>query len=82
MYVRTRPTIAIPIALNLGSVAMISRRSGIVSCNQRAHEPVETDGDRWDWLVWRPGESPDEARHGVAASVQDAMRAAEGALGV
>ena len=39
MNVRTRPMIAIPVAINLGSVAMISRRTGIVSCNQRAHDP-------------------------------------------
>jgi hypothetical protein len=39
MTVRTRPMIAIPFAINLGSVAMISRRTGIVSCNQRAHDP-------------------------------------------
>jgi hypothetical protein len=31
--------IAIPLAINLGSVAMISRRTGIASCNQRAHDP-------------------------------------------
>jgi len=39
MTVRTRPMIAIPFAINLGSVAVISRRTGIVSCNQRAHDP-------------------------------------------
>ena len=39
MTVRRRPMIAIPVAINLGSAAMISRRSGIVSCNQRAHDP-------------------------------------------
>jgi hypothetical protein len=30
---------AIPFAINLGSVAVISRRCGILSCNQRAHDP-------------------------------------------
>ena len=39
MTMRTRPMIAIPVAINLGSVAMISRQTGIVSCNQRAHDP-------------------------------------------
>jgi hypothetical protein len=30
---------AIPFAINLGSVAVILRRWGFVSCNQRAHDP-------------------------------------------
>ncbi len=48
----------------------------------RFYQTVETDGDRWDWLVWRPDESADQARLGVAVSVQEAMRAAERAAGV
>src|ERR1700731_3998163 len=39
MSVRTRPMFAIPFAINLGSVAVISRRCGFASCNQRAHDP-------------------------------------------
>lgn len=39
MTVRTDRMFAIPFAINLGSVAVISRRTGIVSCNQRAHDP-------------------------------------------
>jgi hypothetical protein len=35
--VRTRRMFAIPFAINLGSVAMISRWRGISGCNQRAH---------------------------------------------
>lgn len=40
----------------------------------RVHLVVESDGSRWDWTVWRPGEDLHEARHGVAGTVQDAMR--------
>ena len=39
MSVRTDRMFAIPFAINLGSVAVISRRCGILSCNQRAHDP-------------------------------------------
>src|SRR5208283_1986672 len=39
MSVRTRPMFAIPFAVNLGSVAVISRRCGILGCNERAHGP-------------------------------------------
>jgi hypothetical protein len=35
MSVRTRPMLAI----NLGSVAVISRQCGILNCNERAHGP-------------------------------------------
>ena len=38
---------------------------------------VESFGDRWDWSVWRPGDDPARASHGVAGTVQDAMREAE-----
>jgi hypothetical protein len=41
---------------------------------------VEGDGSRWDWTIWRPGEDHHTARHGVAATVQEAMREAEGAM--
>jgi hypothetical protein len=37
MNVRARPMIAIPVAINLGSVAMISRQCEFLSCNRRAH---------------------------------------------
>jgi CHRD domain len=39
MSVRTDRMFAIPFAINLGSVAVISRRCGILSCNQRADDP-------------------------------------------
>jgi hypothetical protein len=38
---------------------------------------IEGGGDRWDWTVWRPGETPPAARYGVTATVQEAMREAE-----
>jgi len=39
MSVRTDRMFAIPFAINLGPVAVISRRRGFASCNQRAHDP-------------------------------------------
>ena len=47
----------------------------------RCHLVVERlpNGHEWDWTVWRPGEPPEHARHGVAASAPAAMRAAEAA---
>ena len=39
MSVRTNRMIAIPVAINLRPVAMISRLLGISSCNHRAHDP-------------------------------------------
>jgi hypothetical protein len=39
MTVRTERMIAISVTINLGSVAVISRRTGIASGNQRAHDP-------------------------------------------
>jgi hypothetical protein len=44
----------------------------------RFHLVVESDGSRWDWTVWCPGEDEHTGRHGVAATIQDAMRDAEG----
>jgi len=38
---------------------------------------VEKLGHAWDWSVWQPGEPMNMARHGVSATAQDAMRAAE-----
>jgi hypothetical protein len=45
----------------------------------RFHLVVESDGRRWDWTVWRPGEALQAARHGVAPTVQGAIRRAEAA---
>jgi hypothetical protein len=39
MSVRTRRMFAIPFAINLSPVAVILRQCGILSCNQRAHDP-------------------------------------------
>ena len=47
----------------------------------RFHLVVESDGDRWDWITWRPGQTEQEARHGHADTVQEAMREAEQAAG-
>ena len=33
----------------------------------------------WDWTVWRPGDAPENSRHGYAPGVTTAMAAAEGA---
>jgi hypothetical protein len=44
------------------------------------HLIVESDRDRWDWAVWRPGEKPQTSRHGVADTVQNAMQDAERAV--
>ena len=41
------------------------------------HLIVESDGDRWDWAVWRPGEDRDQARHGRAVMLHGAMWDAE-----
>ena len=57
--------------------AVISGRDGT-----RYHliaEQLPSD-DSWDWTVWRPGDAPTAARHGVAASAVEAMRAAEAAV--
>jgi hypothetical protein len=35
------------------------------------------DNDGWDWIVWRPGEAPETARHGHALSAEAALHAAE-----
>jgi hypothetical protein len=43
----------------------------------RVHLVVESDGNRWDWTAWRPGEDLHEARRGVAGTVQEAMWDAE-----
>jgi len=45
------------------------------------HLVVESNGARWSWIVWRPGDTNEEVRHGVGASVHEAMRAAEQAIG-
>jgi hypothetical protein len=37
------------------------------------------NGSDWDWTVWRPGDAPEDARHGVARDAAAAMRAAEAA---
>ena len=49
----------------------------------RYHLVVERlpNASGWDWTVWRPGDAPDAARHGVAPSSAEAMRAAERAVG-
>jgi hypothetical protein len=42
---------------------------------------VERSNGSWDWSVWNP-RSPDiSARHGVADTAQEAMKAAEAAAG-
>jgi hypothetical protein len=48
----------------------------------RYHLLVERlpNGSGWDWTVWRPGDPPEAARHGVAPSAAAAMRAAEAAV--
>ena len=41
---------------------------------------VESTDDGWDWSTWYPAAEPRIApSYGVAATVQDAMREAEGA---
>lgn len=49
----------------------------------RYHLLVESlpNGGAWDWTVWRPGDAPDAARHGIASSAAEAMRAAERTVG-
>jgi hypothetical protein len=42
---------------------------------------VERMNGSWDWMVWNPGYPAVSARHGVAETVQDAMKAAEQAVG-
>jgi hypothetical protein len=48
----------------------------------RYHLIVERlpSGNDWDWTAWRPGDAPRAARHGVASSAAEAMRAAEAAV--
>jgi hypothetical protein len=41
---------------------------------------VEKMNGSWDWSVWKPDSPEISARHGVANSVQDAMREAERAI--
>jgi hypothetical protein len=57
--------------------AVIGGRDGT-----RYHLIVERlpNADGWDWTVWRPGDAPASARHGVATSAVEAMRAAEAAV--
>jgi hypothetical protein len=52
------------------------------SNNARYHLIVERlpRGSGWDWTVWRPGDAPADALHGVASSAADAMQAAEAAV--
>jgi hypothetical protein len=38
---------------------------------------VERMNGSWDWTAWKPGYPEVSARHGVADTVQDAMREAE-----
>jgi hypothetical protein len=49
--------------------------------DRRRMLPVEVERlpqqERWDWTVWRPGDSRANARHGEADSVQAATEAAE-----
>ena len=40
---------------------------------------VEKMDGTWDWSVWKPDNPGVSARHGVADTVQGAMREAEGA---
>ena len=40
---------------------------------------VERMDHAWDWTVWKPGNPEVSVRHGVADTVQDAMREAESA---
>lgn len=40
----------------------------------------ELPNGSWDWAVWRPGDPVPLGRHGVAATVHDAIRAAEEAV--
>lgn len=48
----------------------------------RYHLLVESlpNDSGWDWTVWRPGDAPDAARHGIASSAAQAMSAAEHAV--
>jgi hypothetical protein len=41
------------------------------------HLTVEKYNDRWDWAMWRPGQDQRTATHGLADTVDEAMRAAE-----
>ena len=50
------------------------------SGDPRFHLIVESDGTRWDWNVWPPGDESG-AHHGHADTVQEAMREAEWAAG-
>ena len=43
----------------------------------RFHLTVEKYNDRWDWAMWRPGQDPRTATHGLSDTVAEAMRAAE-----
>jgi hypothetical protein len=38
---------------------------------------VERMNGSWDWTIWKPAIPEISARHGVADTVQDAMREAE-----
>lgn len=41
------------------------------------HLTVEKYNNHWDWAVWRPGQDKRTAAHGLAGTVQEAMKAAE-----
>ena len=41
------------------------------------HLTVEKYNERWDWAMWRPGQDQRTATHGLANTVDGAMRAAE-----
>jgi hypothetical protein len=56
--------------------AIIRKPSGEIGF----HLIVESDGTGWDWAVWRPGEKPQTSLHGIADTIQDAMKDAERAV--
>jgi hypothetical protein len=59
------------------SATLVARRSGA-----RYHliaERLPADNG-WDWTVWRPGDAPENSRHGYAPGATTAMAAAEGAV--
>jgi len=45
------------------------------------HLVVEHLNHGWDWTVWRPDVAVTTAQHGVADTIQEAMRQAEEASG-
>ena len=58
----------------LAFYATLSTVEGNV-CFRRTVEELPTGSS--DWAVWRPGEAPEVAMSGIAATVQEAMRYAE-----